>query len=259
MLFDIKEAFISVTKENNFREKLLLGTFLVMLANFLSTISFRHNSIAPGTQNSILNNPLLLLVLLGGFGVLFVLMCYLLAFLHNKVNNKEMPAWSELSKYFVKGLKLLFSYAVFFLPLFVLYEIMFYFMISSVSAGVLGTKPYIFMIFRVVFILIWFVFTFISILQTAVFAKNLKIRDFFNFAKGYQTLCGNFWVFLLFVIVVFIFMLFWFLLSFVVKTSGVYAYLIMLLVSSPVFYIMTVYVDLLSQWVKKSGMEYEFS
>ena len=107
-------------------------------------------------------------------------------------------------------------------------------------------------VIRALVLLGWFVFVFVSILQTAVFAKRLKFRDFFNLVKGYYSLAGNFVTFLVFALVVFALMTFWVWISVAAKTAGPFSYLLILLISSPVFYIMTIYVDLLSQWAKKS-------
>lgn len=252
MLFDIKEAAISVTKEKDFREKLFIGTFLVMLANFLSTFSFRHNSNISGAAGSASQNPLVSLNLIAGFAVLFVVLCYLLAFLHNKINNREMPRWSEVYNYFVKGFKLVLSNILLGIPAFMFNGLLIYvyFYMISVNPAV-GNSP-LGGVIRALVLFGWFVFVFVSILQTAVFAKRLKFRDFFNLVKGYYSLAGNFVTFLVFALVVFALMTFWVWISVAAKTAGPFSYLLILLISSPVFYIMTIYVDLLSQWAKKS-------
>lgn len=252
MLFDIKEAAISVTKEKDFREKLFIGTFLVMLANFLSTFSFRHNSNISGAAGSASQNPLVSLNLIAGFAVLFVVLCYLLAFLHNKINNREMPRWSEVYNYFVKGFKLVLSNILLGIPAFMFNGLLIYvyFYMISVNPAV-GNSP-LGGVIRALVLFGWFVFVFVSILQTAVFAKRLKFRDFFNLVKGYYSLAGNFVTFLVFALVVFALMTFWVWFSVAAKTAGPFSYLLILLISSPVFYIMTIYVDLLSQWARKS-------
>lgn len=252
MLFDIKEAAISVTKEKDFREKLFIGTFLVMLANFLSTFSFRHNSNISGAAGPASQNPLVFLNLIAGFAVLFVVLCYLLAFLHNKINNQEMPRWSEVYKYFAKGFKLVLSNILLGIPAFLFngFLLYVYYYINSVNSA--GVKPSFGFVIQALVLLGWFVFIFVSILQVSVFAKRLKFRDFFNLVKGYYSLAGNFVTFLVFTLAIFTLMSFWVWISFVVKTAGPFSYLLILLISSPIFYIMTIYVDLLSQWAKKS-------
>lgn len=246
MLFDVKQAICAVAKEKNFREKLFVGTFLIMLANFLSTLNFRHVSAASS------QSPLAQFNLFAGFAVLFAVFCYLLAYLNNKINDKEMPLWSDVYKYFVKGFKLLLSNILIGVPAFLfngfwLY-VFFYLNTTSPEAGKsllgLGVQALIY--------LGWFAFVFVSILQTAIFAKRLKFRDFFNFVKGYYSLAGNFGAFLAFCAVVFCLMTLWVWVSMLAKNAGAYSYLLILLLSSPVFYIMTVYVDLLAQWVQKS-------
>ena len=252
MLFDIKEAAISVTKEKDFREKLFIGTFLVMLANFLSTFSFRHNSNISGAAGSASQNPLVSLNLIAGFAVLFVVLCYLLAFLHNKINNREMPRWSEVYNYFVKGFKLVLSNILLGIPAFMFNGLLIYVYFYMISVNPAAGNSPLGGVIRALVLLGWFVFVFFSILQTAVFAKRLKFRDFFNLVKGYYSLAGNFVTFLVFALVVFALMTFWVWISVAAKTAGPFSYLLILLISSPVFYIMTIYVDLLSQWAKKS-------
>ena len=252
MLFDIKEAAISVTKEKDFREKLFIGTFLVMLANFLSTFSFRHNSNISGAAGSASQNPLVSLNLIAGFAVLFVVLCYLLAFLHNKINNREMPRWSEVYNYFVKGFKLVLSNILLGIPAFMFNGLLIYVYFYMISVNPAAGNSPLGGVIRALVLLGWFVFVFVSILQTAVFAKRLKFRDFFNLVKGYYSLAGNFVTFLVFALVVFALMTFCVWISVAAKTAGPFSYLLILLISSPVFYIMTIYVDLLSQWAKKS-------
>lgn len=252
MLFDLKEAFTSVTKENGFREKLFIGTFLVMLANFLTTFSFRHNTYIPGKLILNPQTPFVFMNLIAGFVVLFVVLCYLLSFLHNKINNKEMPEWTEVYKYFIKGFKLAISNIILGIPAFILNILLIYIAYYLYSVSSEAGESLLGNFFHILIFVGWFAFVFVSILQTAIFAKKLKFRDFFNFVKGYYSLAGNFVNFLVFSAVVFGVMTLWVWLSFVAKTSGDFSYLLILLLSAPVFYFMTVYVDLLAQWAKKS-------
>lgn len=191
MEMDFEKAFSFITADKDWKKKITVGGTLSLLSVVLFILPFIF--LFAGAKNAFL--PLLIICFISNLFLMLGLLGYPYIVAYNRINNVDepLPEWCDFGKLIAAGIKFLIGYFLFSIPLSIAYGLVTSLFAAALISNDSGKAALGVLLFILIFVIIalTFVYTLISLLMIANFAKDLKVLSFVNFKAAYCLIKNN--------------------------------------------------------------------
>lgn len=192
MEMDFEKAFSFITADKYWKKKIAVGGTLSLLSVVLFVFPFIF--LFAGARDAFL--PLLIICFISNLFLILGLLGYPYIVAYNRINNVDepLPEWCDFGKLIAAGIKFIIGYLLFSIPLSIAYGIgTSLFATAALISNDSGKAALSVLLFMLIFVIIalTFVYSLISLLMIANFAKDLKVLSFVNFKAAYCLIKNN--------------------------------------------------------------------